>query len=144
MISVFSGSCETAREPADVGDQEPSLGAGGGSLEVLGEAAVASEPGEGALDHPALWLWLECPDLLGSGDDLDRPPAKLSDCVAEFVAAVDAVGEDMPQLWEGCSQRSKQRHRAVIILDICGVHQESEQKALCIGDHMALAAFDPL
>ena len=40
---MFSGSCEPAREHADTGDQEPSLGAGDGDLEVLGEAAVCAE-----------------------------------------------------------------------------------------------------
>lgn len=49
-----------------MGDQEPGLGAGDGSLEVLGETAVASEPGKGAFDNPAFGLGLECADLLGA------------------------------------------------------------------------------
>src|SRR5215210_6557506 len=98
MISVFSGHCETAREKADAGDQEPGLGAGDGRLEVFGEAAVASEPGEGAFDHPAFGLGFERADSFGPGDDLDRPSAKFGDRVAKLVAAVDAVGEDVPQL----------------------------------------------
>ena len=46
MISVFSGACEAAREKADAGEQDPGLGIGDARLEVFGEAAVASEPGE--------------------------------------------------------------------------------------------------
>ena len=144
MISMFSGSCETAREKADAGDQEPRLGAGDGFLEVLGEAAVASEPSKGAFDDPAFGFGLECADPLGPGDNLDCPPAKFGDRVAQLVAAVDAIGEDVAQLREGCSQRGEQRHRAVIVLDVGRVHQHGEQKALRIGDHVALTPFDPL
>ncbi len=36
MICVFSGSGEALADQADVGDEDPSLGAGDGSLEVFG------------------------------------------------------------------------------------------------------------
>src|SRR5207248_3488850 len=98
MIRMFSGPCETAGEQADAGDEEPGLGARGGGLEVLGEAAVAPDPSEGAFDDPAFGLGLEGPNLLGTSDDLDRPPAELGDRVAKLVATVDAVGEDVLQL----------------------------------------------
>ncbi len=49
-------ACEAADEETDAGGHDPGFGAGGGRLEVLGEAAVAPEPGEGALDHPAAWV----------------------------------------------------------------------------------------
>src|SRR3954452_23376529 len=98
MISLFSGPCEASGEQANAGDHEPCFGAGDGPLEVLGKAAVTSEPGEGAFDDPAFGFGLECPNLLGSGDDLDRPFAEFGDRVAKLVATVDAVGEDVPQL----------------------------------------------
>src|SRR5712675_391488 len=104
MISIFSGPCEPAREEAYAGDHEPRLGAGDGGLEVLGQASVASEPGESAFDHPAFGFGLECPDPFGSGDDLDRPAPERSHSVAKLVAAVDAVGEDMLQRRKGLSQ----------------------------------------
>jgi hypothetical protein len=109
MISMFSGPCEASREKADAGDQEPGLGAGDGRFKVLGEAAVASEPGEGAFDDPAFGFGLERADVLGSGDDFDRPFAELGDCVTELGSAVDAVSEDVLELGEGLSQRSQQR-----------------------------------
>ena len=37
----------------DAGDHEPPESALGGRLEILRETAAASEPFEGALDHPA-------------------------------------------------------------------------------------------
>src|SRR5947207_7690807 len=128
MICAFSGSCETAGKQPNAGDQEPCFGAGNAGFEVLGEAAIASEPGEGAFDDPAFRLRLKGSDLLGTSDDLDRPPAELGDRVAKLVATVDAVGEDMLQLGKAASQRREQRHRAVIVLDIGSVHQQSEQE----------------
>ena len=129
MISVFSGPCEAAREEAYAGDHEPSLRAGDSRLEVFGQASVASEPSESAFDHPAFGLRLECPDPFGSGDDLDRPAAERRHRVAKLVAAVDAVGEDMLQRREGLSQCGKQRHGAVIVLDIGRVHQKGRAES---------------
>jgi len=100
MISMISTSCEPSNEDLDTGDHDPSLCAGDGGLEVLGETTVASEPGEGAFDHPALGLGLEGADTLGSRHDLDRPPAEIGDRIEQLVAAIDAVGEDVPQLGE--------------------------------------------
>ncbi len=74
---MFSGPSETAREDADAGDQDPSLGAGDGRLEVLGEAAVASEPGEGAFDHPSLGLGFQRAVYLRLGSQNSRA-AKIS------------------------------------------------------------------
>src|SRR5436190_3188364 len=72
MIPVISSPCEAAREQADACHHDPRLGAGDACLEILGKATVASEPSEGAFDDPSSRLWLEGPEGLGSGDDLDR------------------------------------------------------------------------
>src|SRR3989304_76007 len=92
MIHMLSSPCETAGEQADASDSDPGFGAGDGGLEVLGEAAVASEPCEGAFDPPASGFGLEGSDALRPGDDLDRPLAEVGDRVEQFVAAIDAVG----------------------------------------------------
>ena len=144
MICVFSGPCEAAREKADAGDEEPGLGAGDGSLEVLGEAAIASEPGERSFNDPAFGLGFKCADPFGSGHDLNCPSAKRGARVAQLLTAVDTVGKDVPQLGEAFPQRAEQRHRAVIVLDVGRMHQHGEQKALRIGNHVALAPSDPL
>ncbi len=101
-------------------------------------------PLTGHADDPAFGFRLEGTDPLGTGDDFDGPFAECGDRVAQLVAAVDAIGEDVPQFRERSPQRGEQRHRAVIVLDVGRVHQESEQEALCIGDHVALAPLDPL
>src|SRR5215211_394247 len=97
---MFSGSCETAHEEADAGDQHPGFSAFDGGLKVFCQATIAPEPGEAALDHPAFRLGLERADALRSGDDLDRPRAQASERIDEFFTAIDAIGEDVPQLGE--------------------------------------------
>src|SRR3954465_9358140 len=144
MISILSGSRETSEKEADAGEEEPGLLAFDGSLEVSGEPAIAAEPGEGAFDHPALALWLEGAGALGPRDDFDLPSAELCDGLAQLIAAIDPVGEDVAQLWEAGSQRTKQRHCAVDVLDIGGVPAHHKQKALRIGGDVALAPLQPV
>ncbi len=50
MNSLNSSSYDPAAEELDAGDQEPSVGAFDGFLEVLGEAFVSAEPSEGPFD----------------------------------------------------------------------------------------------
>src|SRR5215210_3007914 len=144
MISIFSGSREASDEEADAGEKEPGLLAFDGSLEVFGEPAIAAEPGERTFDHPALALRLESADPLDAGDDLDVPLAELCDGIAQLGAPVDPVGEEVSQLGEAGPQRAQQRHRAMNILDIGGVHAQGKQKALRISDDVALASLQPL
>src|SRR5215210_2882510 len=100
VIPLRSCSCETTGQQADRCDQDPGLGAGNGRLEVPCEATIASEPGEGALDHPSLGLGFERAYALRAGNDLDRPFAEFGDRVEQLRAAIDAVCEDVAQFWE--------------------------------------------
>ena len=50
---------DAAREQLDAGDEEPSLCAFDRCFEVLCEAPVSIEPGDGALHHPVPWQWFE-------------------------------------------------------------------------------------
>ena len=106
-MSTFSGSGETLAEKANAGDEEPGLCAGDRSLEVFGKAAIAPDPGKGTFDDPAFALRFEGSDPLGSGDNLDLPPAEFGSGLAQLTAAVDPIGEDVAQLWECGSQRAK-------------------------------------
>src|SRR3954454_847421 len=141
MILGISSSCEAAGEELDAGDHEPSLGAGDGGFEVLGQATVAPEPGEGALNHPSPRLGFESSDTMSSCDDLDGPFAEIGDRIEQFIASVDAVGEDVPQLGEAAAQRFEQWHGAMVVLHIGRVHESREQPTFGIGDDVSLAAF---
>src|SRR5260370_11488795 len=112
MVAMFSGSCETAGKEGDVGDQDPGFGTGDGCLEVLGEPAVASEPGEGGFDHPTVRLRLDSSDLLRSGNDLDPPPAAFGDPGAQVIPAIDPGSEAVAQHGDDPAQRGEHRHRA--------------------------------
>src|SRR5579859_833664 len=144
MLYGFSGSGEAVDEKLDVGDEEPSLCAGNGPLEVFGETTVASEPRKGAYNDPALRLRFEPAGLLGVRNDGDGPATELGYSIAQLGTAIDAVGKDVPQLGEALPQRAEQRHRAVTILDVGGVDQKRQQQALSIGDDVTLASFDAL
>src|SRR5882724_7437071 len=129
MILMISSSCETAREQADAGDQEPRLGAGDGSLEVLCEPAVAPEPREGPFDHPTTGLCPEGSDALRSRDDLDRPFSKLGNRAEQFVAPIDTISKDVPKLGERSADRFEQRHSSVIVLNVGAVHEHRQERA---------------
>lgn len=76
-------------EEHDGGGVEEGDGGVDGSLEVLGEAAVAVEPGEGSLDDPASGQDLEA-DLMGDLlDDVDGDRGGIFDPVG----IVGTVGE---------------------------------------------------
>src|SRR6185295_10268747 len=141
MILIISSPCETTGEQSNARDHDPSLGAGDGGLEVLGEATVASEPGEGTFNHPAAWLWLEGSDALRPSDDLDRPPAQVSQRPEQLWSTIDAIGEDVSQVREAAPEPSQQWHGAVIVLNVGRVHQQRDERAFR-GDDVTLASFD--
>jgi hypothetical protein len=71
------------------------LGAFDGRFEVFGEAAIAIEPGDGALDDPSSRQRLEALAGVGAPDDVEGPGAKLGEGLAKLAAGIAAVGEDM-------------------------------------------------
>src|SRR5712691_1732165 len=99
-----SSSCKAPGEEAQVGQEDPRGGAGDGGLEILGEASAATEPGQAALHHPPPGEELEAFDAWRALDDFDRPRSAIGDGVAQLVAAINAVGEDMAQFGEGLPQ----------------------------------------
>ena len=55
---------KSSRQQLDGGEAEPAFGAGDAGFVVLGEAAIATEPGEGSLDHPTAGEKLEALGLV--------------------------------------------------------------------------------
>ncbi len=109
MNCLISKPCDPSCEELDACDHEPGLGAGDGGLEVLGETAVATEPGKGALHHSTPGQNLEARHVVASRDDLQRPLADLFQRLAELRPGVAAIGEDVPQLTRSRSQDFRQR-----------------------------------
>src|SRR5215216_6054928 len=142
MISCLSSSCEAAGEETHARDGDPGFGAGNGGFEVLGEAAVAAEPGEGALDQPSPRQELEAFDAVRTLDDLDRPRPAFGERADELLPAIDAVGEDVAQLGERAGEALEQRHGAVTVLNLGAVHEARQEEALGVGHDVAFAALD--
>ncbi len=97
MNCLISSSCDPSNEKLDACDHKPSLCTGDGGFEILGEPAIATEPGEGALDHPSPGQEVEALRGIETLDDLDRPLAKLLQRLLELRSGIAAVGEDMAQ-----------------------------------------------
>ena len=66
----------------------------GGFLPILGHAATASEPSEGALDHPSARDDLKANRGVGALDDLNGPAADLLDRPAQLGPAIAAIGAE--------------------------------------------------
>ena len=80
------------------GDVDKRLAGLGEGLDVLGEAAVPAEDGEGAFDDPAEGLGDEAVLPFGDGDDVQGDPQQeVGHPVGQLLAAVAAVGEDALQ-----------------------------------------------
>src|SRR5688572_13633331 len=94
--------------------------------------------------NPSAWQELEAFDAHGALDDLDRPRPAMREGPDQLIAAVDAVGKDVAELGELGSQALQERDGAVHVLHIGRVDVHGEQKAVGIGDDVALAPMDAL
>ena len=72
-----SGGGQTARHQLNAGNIEPCHGTLGSCFHILGQAAVAVQPGEGALDHPTAGQQDKALGSVRPFDDLDGPFAEL-------------------------------------------------------------------
>jgi hypothetical protein len=113
-------------------------------LEVAGQPAVAADPGEGALDDPALGLDDEA-GRIGALDDLDAPAARAASCLAHARPLVSGIGKDRRDEWKAPPHRACQdERRAVAVLDARRMDHGSQQKALVVGEDVALDPLDLL
>src|SRR5690242_5209097 len=81
------------REQLDTGDEEPGLRTFEGSLEVFCQAAIAVEPGDGALDHPSPRQALEAFGGSGTPDDLKNPGAEPGQRHFELAASIGGMAK---------------------------------------------------
>src|SRR5216683_4216996 len=106
---------------------------------VFGEPAVSTEPGEGALDHPALGQHVKAArgGVLGDGDEL-AAVERLA-CGFDHRAGIAAVGVEDSQAGDDTLEPGQQRHGAGPILNIGRVGQNGEQEAERIDHDVALS-----
>jgi len=133
---------ETARKQLDRREVDPRLAAADGGFEILGKPAVAVQPREGSLDHPASRQDLKAGGLIGSLDDPDAPFPVPGERGGQLVTGKTAIGEDMAQPREQIADRGQQARRPVAILNVGGMDLCRHQMSRGVGDDVALAALD--
>jgi len=114
------------------------------ALVVLAQAAVASQPAECALDHPAARQHLETSLARWSLYDIQGDIERFAHPLDQTTLAVDAVGPDLLHARNGLRQLEQHRLGAVVVLDTRSVHDGFQQIAYCIDDDVSLASVDPL
>ena len=128
----------------DGSDEEPGSCRGDGLLEVLGEASIAVEPCQRALDHPAARQHFKAFGGVGPFDDLDGPLADAAQSILEFVSGIAAIGEDVAQPREAFDDVAQDERRPVAVLDVGSVDHGVDEIALGVGEDVALAPLDLL
>src|SRR5215204_3294741 len=111
-----------------------------GCLEVLGEAAVAADPGEEALDDPAPGLDGEA-DLVGVlANDLDGDGGG----AGNPLPGVAAVGKDLRDEGKGVARGRQHGPAAVAVLDVGRVRLQHQGTTVGVDEGVALSALDLL
>jgi hypothetical protein len=114
-------------------------------LPILGEPATAVEPGDGALDNPALGFHDKAFDVVGAFDDFDLQVRHDGhDAALEDRAGIGTVGEQLPQERELPEQSGQQQNTAVTVLNVCRSHQRVQQQPQFVDEDVAFLAFDQL
>ena len=125
-------------------DERPGNGAGDGRFEILRQSTAAAEPCESSFDDPSARQNFEALRRVGAFDDFDRPFTHALQRLAQFLAGIAAIGEDMAQPWIERADRGEHARGAIAILNAGFMHDQPDQIALRVGDDMAFAALDLL
>jgi hypothetical protein len=130
------GPCDAAGQEHDGGGIEECGGRCDGRLEVFGEASVAVDPGEEALDDPAPWQDGEADLVWQFVYDLDGDAGGVGDSLG----ATGAIGEGEFDEWKGAARSLQQESGAIAILNVGGVNLEDQGSAIGVDHDMTLAA----
>src|SRR5580658_1819449 len=92
-----SGGGQTAGHQLNAGNIEPGHGTLDSCLHVFGQAPVAVQPGESALNHPAAGQQNKALGDVRPFDDLDRPITEIFEGILQLFTGVTSVGEHVAQ-----------------------------------------------
>ena len=134
---------QATQHDADHGEAEEGRDGSGVTLEIAGQAAVAADPGKGALDNPALGQDDEAMGIAAL-DDLQAPEAGLGDHLGHLRPLIPGVGKDAFDERKGSPRRAQQVSRTVAILHVGRVDGHAQQEAKRIDEDVPLAAGDLL
>ena len=114
------------------------------TLEVLGEAATAADPGKRALDDPSFRENDEAMQFIAL-DDLQRPVSGLCDNRCHLRCLIAGVGEDPFDKGEQtASAPIEDQPSAIAILQVGGVDDHVQQEAERVDEDVPLATLDLL
>ena len=114
------------------------------ALEVFGETPTTTDPGESALDDPALGQNDKAMQL-GAFDDLEFPSAALCNRAGGLRRLISGVCENtFDERKHAARAAIEHEPRAVAILDIGGVDDDVQEEAERIDENVPLAPFDLL
>lgn len=105
------------------------------------EAAVAPEPGEGALDDPAPPDDLEPAFFVRALDNFQGNPLS-GQTGGEFITAVAAIGKDLFDEGEQAAGLLDKVRSAVPVLDACRDRLDAKQQSYRIDERVALDTLD--
>ncbi len=136
--------CQSTEHEPDHGEADEGDGLSGVTLEVLGQAAAAADPGEGALDDPTFGENDEAMQLVAF-DDLERPGPGLGCGGRHFRSLIVGVGEDTLDEGKQAARASvEDQPRPVAILHIGRVDGDAQQETERVDKNVPLAALDLL
>src|SRR5580692_5154984 len=119
---------QATQHDADHGEAEEGGDGSGIALEVAGEAAVAADPGKGALDDPAFGQDDEAMGIAAL-DDLQSPRTGLGNNLGHLWPLVAGVGKDAFDEREGSPRGAQQLARAIAILHVGRVDGDAQEEA---------------
>ena len=128
---------------ADHGEAHECGDGCGVAFEIAGQAAIAADPGEAALDDPSLRQDDETVEI-AAPNDLHCPTSCGGDRRRHFRPLVSGVGKDALDERKTPPHLLQQIARPVTVLNVGGQNAHAEQKAERVDKDVALAARDLL
>ena len=139
------GIAEFSEHEADRGEFEEGEGVAVVIFPIPGESAAAVEPGDAALDNPALGQHDEALQAIGAPHDVDFDVRQdFGECVLEHRAGIGAVGDQRGQKREPTEEGGQHGNAAVAVLNFGGMNDGVQQKTLGIDEDVPLLALDQL
>ena len=134
-----------SQHEADGGELEEGERLAIETFPILSEPSASAEPGEGSFNDPAFGQDDEAPGLIGALDDLDvHTRQNAPKTVLEARPLISAIGVELQKKGIEAEQGGHEKHAAIAILDVRGMHDGVHQEALRVDENVPLLAFDLL
>jgi hypothetical protein len=108
---------------------------------VPGQAPVAAQPCKRPLHHPTFGQHHKASNPDGTQDCLEEPATRLFD-PADQLPCISAISPDDLQARERASHFLQQGFGAIAILNVCRMHEHSQNQTQCVDQQMAFATGD--